>query len=303
MIGDATKVSDKRPYYATVIMPDSGTISVVQAGTMRVKVYCILNNCHYTLPLTDTLIVPNLRIPLMSAICFAQAGHHISFTGDFVELTMNHEEDNPLQIRLSHPFYHPSANHQTYTIIRHTSHPYANTVHEHLDLPADQEISAITDQTFDEQLNSSFCAYISPDTTATTRTPDTRLNIVPNNYNYNSQSITFEKLHNRPGHVSIKVLLAGWESQVWQPINIQFELDPLCMGCKIGAIHTANHGKGMVSNPAHPGQVLHLDTIYNPSKIGLTKASYFPYYLGITDAYLHAYFLVGMQNTDTKALI
>jgi hypothetical protein len=46
-----------------------------------------------------------------------------------------------------------------------------------------------------------------------------------------------------------------------------------------------------------------MDILHNPSQSGLNKISYCPFYLGIADAYSHAFFMVGMQACDTKAII
>jgi hypothetical protein len=97
-------------------------------------------------------------------------------------------------------------------------------------------------------------------------------------------------------------LLAANDANVWMHANIQWEPDPFCIRCKIGAIKASNRGKARVSTPTRPGETIHLDFVYNPVKTGLTPLSYHPYYLGVTDAFSHAYFLIGMTKMDSAAV-
>jgi transposase InsO family protein len=46
-----------------------------------------------------------------------------------------------------------------------------------------------------------------------------------------------------------------------------------------------------------------MDIHYNPSEIGLSPSSYFPYYLNITDAYSHMCFMIGMQTMKTSSVM
>jgi hypothetical protein len=127
MVGRRSQVSDPQPFYATVVMADSGVIAVTQAGTMRVRVHCLRQHKNFTIPFLDTMIVPNLRIPLIAVIPFAISGHQISFTPNHVEITLNIDSINELILWVMHPFYNQSRQ-CTYNVIRHCSHPNANAI-------------------------------------------------------------------------------------------------------------------------------------------------------------------------------
>jgi hypothetical protein len=114
-------------------------------------------------------------------------------------------------------------------------------------------------------------------------------------------TITLERLHNRFGHVPFNLLLLTRDSELWQPIKLQWEPDKFCVCCKMGNIRAKDRGKNPVSSPTRPGEIQHLDIVYNPLHLGLSSSLYNPYYLGITDAYSHAYFLIGMKSIEAKS--
>jgi hypothetical protein len=68
MCGHLSYLTNIRPCYASVILPDGSTIAVTQCGMMRVQMTCRVTAKSYNIPLMDTLYVPGLRIPLMAVI-------------------------------------------------------------------------------------------------------------------------------------------------------------------------------------------------------------------------------------------
>jgi hypothetical protein len=46
-----------------------------------------------------------------------------------------------------------------------------------------------------------------------------------------------------------------------------------------------------------------MDIHYNPSEIGLSPSSYFPYYLNITNTYSHMCFMIRMQTMQTSSVM
>jgi hypothetical protein len=130
-------------------------------------------------------------------------------------------------------------------------------------------------------------------------TPIEALPIVPASQGY-VNPVTLER---RLGHVSTKAIIAGWEANVWDNFKLLFEPDKFCIGCKTAISRTANRGQGKVTSPTKPGQILHMEIHYNPSKIGLSPSSYFPYYLNITNAYSHMCFMIGMQTMKTSSVM
>jgi hypothetical protein len=313
MVGDPAFIDAAKPYCANVILANSAVISCTQRGIMRVKFYSQLHDRHFTVALVDTLVVPGLRNPLVSANRLSDSGHMVLFKGDHVILTLCADEPNPLMLHLSRPFHYDETASSHYTVVHHTKPddhfeiPHEHLVHacrvladnhqpnHHHHLITNQHPESINgeeEQTMlAEAFNTSVRLNESPVKASTpTKVPTTT-------------PITLETLHNRMGHIPINVLLAANDAKVWKSINIQWEPDSFCIGCKIGAIKASNRGKAQVSSPSKPGETIHLDIIYNPVKTGLTPSSYYPYYLGVTDAFSHSYFLIGMTKIDSAAVI
>jgi transposase InsO family protein len=115
--------------------------------------------------------------------------------------------------------------------------------------------------------------------------------------------VHLELLHNRLGHPSMKSLIAAQAAELYNDVSIEFEPTGHCIGCKIGAIRTANRGNHPVGPTATPGSIWFLDIIDNPSRTGLTTASYFPYYLNAIDSASRYQILFGLRNKNTTIII
>jgi transposase InsO family protein len=88
-----------------------------------------------------------------------------------------------------------------------------------------------------------------------------------------------------------------------------------CLACKIGSIRCTRRGSRLLTSATHPGQELHLDVVYNKAPKGLhldvvynkapkglTIKDHHRYYLGVTDAFSRAYFLIGMMDASVNSL-
>ena len=115
--------------------------------------------------------------------------------------------------------------------------------------------------------------------------------------------IDLELVHRRLGHPSTKTLLAAEEADCYGDVTIGFAPTGPCIDCQIGAIRTANRGSAPVGAAQEPGSVWFLDVIDNPSKIGLTKASYFPHYLTMLDSASRYQVFVGMSDVTSRTVI
>jgi hypothetical protein len=73
--------------------------------------------------------------------------------------------------------------------------------------------------------------------------------------------VHLELLHNRLGHPSMKSLIAAQAAELYNDVSIEFEPTGHCIGCKIGAIRTANRGNHPVGPTANPGSIWFLDII------------------------------------------
>jgi hypothetical protein len=68
-------------------------------------------------------------------------------------------------------------------------------------------------------------------------------------------------------------LLAGSHDGIWDTnVKVQFEADPFCTSCHIGAIRRKNRGVRKLTKEKKPGAVLHLDVIYNTAEKDLPRA-------------------------------
>jgi transposase InsO family protein len=114
-----------------------------------------------------------------------------------------------------------------------------------------------------------------------------------------------ELLHRRLGHTSTKTLYAAEEAGLYRDVKIEFEpTGPcLCLHCKISAIRSSNWGKQPVGTSSKAGEIWVCDIVQNPSSIGLTKSTYFPYYVNLVDSYSRYQILIGVCKIDSAHCI
>jgi hypothetical protein len=114
--------------------------------------------------------------------------------------------------------------------------------------------------------------------------------------------VSMNLLHQRLGHVAHRSLLAAEEAQIYNDVTIEMEPSGPCVDCQIAAIRQANRGHQPVGPTMIPGEIWFLDIIDNPARKGLTKASYFPYYLNMQLTHVVAIksYLVKMKNLRSQ---
>jgi hypothetical protein len=104
MIGSVDTLEDVEPHSATVILPNSSVIECTQKGTMRVRFYSTSHNRYFTVALLNTLVVPSLRLPLVSTNRLSESGHIVQFDAVGIQLTLCASSPAPVIIRLPHSF-------------------------------------------------------------------------------------------------------------------------------------------------------------------------------------------------------
>ena len=115
--------------------------------------------------------------------------------------------------------------------------------------------------------------------------------------------VDLELLHRRLGHASSKSLLAAEEAGLYADTKIEFAPTGPCIDCKIGAIRASNKGHVPVGPTIKPGDIWFLDLVDNPSKVGLTKSSYFPHYVNIIDSASRYQVFVGIRDMSSASVI
>jgi hypothetical protein len=130
MTGDASKVDSIEPYLASVILPNSAVISCTQRGIMRVKFYSQTHQRHFTVAMLDTLIVPGLRLPLVSATKLSESGHDVLFNKSGIQLTLCTDSPRPLILHLPRPFCHPGMPSSSHVVVHHPTEKEANTAQQ-----------------------------------------------------------------------------------------------------------------------------------------------------------------------------
>jgi hypothetical protein len=109
-------------------------------------------------------------------------------------------------------------------------------------------------------------------------------------------SVSQTLLHQRLGHRATSALHLAHEDNLWSGIIVRGDKDHFCETCRITTARKANRGKNPIETLEDlvPGTFISVDIVKNPTKESITPATYFQYYLAITDVasrflYLSAY--------------
>jgi hypothetical protein len=98
------KIIENTLHSATVILPNSSVIECMQKGTMRVRFYSTLHIRYFTVALLNTLVVPSLRLQLVSTNRLSESGHIVQFDAVGIQLTLCASSPAPVIICLPHSF-------------------------------------------------------------------------------------------------------------------------------------------------------------------------------------------------------
>jgi hypothetical protein len=317
MVGDISMLTDIQPAYTSMVVADGGKIDVQRKGTLTLRVFCQLCKEFFWIPLHDVLHVPRLRQPLVSVNHCTKQKHHVFFRDEIVEFHCNVKQPEYMVLYLSHPF--------------HTNAPHGNSYSVHVDWDPELRLLAEAEKEKETPSPEPEIESADNDSNRPTEIPanapadDAENDPEPDPYRQTEEAIeetadsfteipttrrntariiTLERLHFRLGHTSMNSLLAGSQDQIWDTnVKVQFEADPFCTSCHIGAIRRKNRGVRKLTKEVKPGAKLHLDVIYNTAEQGLTQRSHYRFYLAIADAASRAYFFVGMANNETASVI
>ena len=99
--------------------------------------------------------------------------------------------------------------------------------------------------------------------------------------------IPSDLLHRHLGHRSIQALEIARKSNLWADASLIPSEDTFCWGCETTFSIKANRCRSDLINDADLklGSCLMLDLQQNTSRYGLNRATHFPYFLQIKDAY------------------
>jgi hypothetical protein len=146
-------------------------------------------------------------------------------------------------------------------------------------------------------------AYYSDPTSRPHQVCMARRAIPVDEHNQQRKKVFLELLHRRLGHASTKTLLAAEEAGLYRDVKIEFEPTGPCLDCKIYAIRSSNRGKKPVGTSSKAGEIWFCDIVQNPSRIGLTKSTSFPYYVNLVDSYSRYQILIGVRAMDSAHCI
>ena len=106
------------------------------------------------------------------------------------------------------------------------------------------------------------------------------------------------------GHRSIQALGVASRSNLWDDASLVPNEDSFCWGCEITFSKKASCGKSDLTadTSLQSGSCLMLDLQQNTSRHGLNRATHFPYFLQITDAYTHFTMLLGLSEVTASAI-
>ena len=98
------------------------------------------------------------------------------------------------------------------------------------------------------------------------------------------KKIALELLHQRLGHRSTRLLLAGDTANFWEGVELIIYPDPFCTSCQISSMKKKARSK-ITLNPKAPFKWVFMDIIPSTASKSLTSDTKFSNYLLIVDAY------------------
>jgi hypothetical protein len=114
--------------YATVLLADGAVHNSDYQGVMRIQVTDVNTAEKFIIPVTQTLLVPGLRVILWAVAPLADQGHYVTFGFSTVSITMHAGTEKEFTIGLRHPLLTNNGNMQAKlpfaapTVRRHGDH-------------------------------------------------------------------------------------------------------------------------------------------------------------------------------------
>ena len=116
------------------------------------------------------------------------------------------------------------------------------------------------------------------------------------------KKIALEILHQRLGHRSTRLLLAGDTANVWEYIELIIETDPFGTSCQISSMNKKARSK-IPLNPKAPFKWIFMDIIPSTSPKILTSDTTFSDYLLIFNAYSKTPKIYGPEKITTEEVM
>jgi transposase InsO family protein len=111
-------------------------------------------------------------------------------------------------------------------------------------------------------------------------------------------------LHQRLGHRNTSTLLMAHEDGIWADTAIARDEDYFCETCRITTARKANRGHTPLEtmDDLIPGSFVMVDIVTNPATSSITAASFFPYYLAITDVTSRLFVPLGIKDKTADSV-
>ena len=106
-------------------------------------------------------------------------------------------------------------------------------------------------------------------------------------------------LHQKLGHRSTILLLAGDTDNVWEDVELRIDPDHFCTSCQISPMNKNSRSK-ITLKPKAPFKWVFMDIIPSTAPKILTSDKNISIYLLIVDAYSKIPKLDGMENITTE---
>jgi hypothetical protein len=289
---------------------------IIGIGNVTILIKCYSTGMNITWTLFNVVVVPTIVRRLIATDELNDAGHSIGMEPSGIVLTLREHPNVPTQRKvtvLKYPrtwqydsdakeYQWPAAEYQFaegtapqgFLIspislnLRQETVASANAVEDKTDNapPDDDNSGSDDDHTSDEDSNDGTDDSPAEETQATKR------------------AVHLQTIHNRLGHRSVESLLLGNRDNIWNDVKVQRDPESICQTCQITlARKTARNKKTAADFPSEPGRMVTIDIIQNPFPTGLTKKSYFGYYLLIVDVYSTMPVLFGLKSLTAHSII
>ena len=112
------------------------------------------------------------------------------------------------------------------------------------------------------------------------------------------KKIALELLHQRLGHRSTRLLLAGYTAYFWEDVELRIDPDPFFTSCQISSMNKKARSKNPLK-PKSPFKWVFMDIIPSTALNILTSDTIFSNYILIVDAYSKITKLYRMEKITT----
>jgi hypothetical protein len=282
---------------------------IIGIGNVTILIKCYRTGMNITWTLFNVVVVPTIVRRLIATDELNDAGHSIGMEPLGIVLPLREHPNVPTQRKvtvLKYPRtweYDSGAKEYQWPAVKY-QFAIGTAPQGFLILPVSLSLSqetvasanAVEDKTDDAPPNDDN-AGSDDDSTSDEGSEIGKENSSAEETQATKRAVHLQTIHNRLGHRSVKSLLLGNRDNIWNDVKVQRDPESICQTCQITlARKLAQNKKATADFPSKPGCMVTIDIIQNPFSTGLTKKSYFGYYLLIVDVYSTMPVLFGLKS-------